>query len=120
MQTAPSRSDWQRHFLGATAVAGDLNFDGAIDALDWPLYAAGLGRDLSGLTMAEAFQMGDMDSDFDNDYADFLLFREAYETANGPGSFALLVPEPHTVGMWGPLFMLTLAHFLRRPPVGLI
>jgi hypothetical protein len=35
--------------------------------------------------------------DFRNDHADFLLFKTAFETANGAGSFAtsiVRVPEP--------------------------
>jgi len=75
---------------------GDLDFDTDIDGTDWELYIAGLGKELTGMTMADAFQMGDMDDDFDNDYQDFLLFKDAYEQANGVGSLAqlLTVPEP--------------------------
>lgn len=81
----------------APTVFGDLNSDGNIDLLDWNLYTAGLGVDLTGLTAAEALQLGDLTGDFVNDHDDFLAFKEAFEAANGVGSFEGLtasVPEP--------------------------
>lgn len=80
-----------------TFIVGDLNFDSNINAADWMLYIAGQHKDLAGMTMFEAFQMGDMDDDFDNDHTDFVLFKTAFEQANGAGSFAAMlatVPEP--------------------------
>ena len=40
--------------------------------------------------------MGDLNGDFRNDHADFVLFKTAFETANGTGSLAasMYVPEP--------------------------
>ena len=41
--------------------------------------------------------MGDLNGDFRNDHADFALFKTAFETSNGAGSFAsgiTQVPEP--------------------------
>jgi hypothetical protein len=41
--------------------------------------------------------MGDLNGDFRNDHADFVMFKTAYEAANGTGSFATMltaVPEP--------------------------
>jgi hypothetical protein len=72
-------------------------------------------RDMTALSAAEAYQMGDLDGDFDNDIHDFILFRKAYEAENGGGSFAAMVaasavPEPSSImllaagaagmGMW--------------------
>ncbi len=75
---------------------GDLNFDGSITALDWPIYNAGRGVDLSGMSAAQAYQLGDLDGDLDNDFMDFLQFKDLFTAANGAGSFAALVsvPEP--------------------------
>ncbi|MBN1853989.1 MAG: PEP-CTERM sorting domain-containing protein [Pirellulales bacterium] len=78
---------------------GDLNFDGTIDALDWPIYNAGRGVDLTGLSGPAAYKRGDLDSDFDNDIADFLIFKGMFVSANGAEAFANLagVPEPTSV-----------------------
>lgn len=79
---------------------GDMDFSGGtINALDWQVYNAGRGVDLTGLSPAEAYQMGDLDDDGDNDIADFLAFKALYEADNGAGSFAALsgVPEPTSV-----------------------
>ena len=41
--------------------------------------------------------MGDLNGDFRNDHADFALFKAAFESTNGAGSFAAIVigvPEP--------------------------
>ena len=81
-------------FVG-DCVPGDLDCNGTIDVSDWQAYRAGLDTDLSGLTTEQAYAMGDMDGDLDNDIDDFGLFKQAYETANGIGSFASIhVPEP--------------------------
>ncbi len=77
--------------------SADLNFDELVDRQDWLLYHAGRGVDLSHLSVLAAFQRGDLDGDLDNDIADFVTFRMLYEAANGPGSFAALVPEPATL-----------------------
>ena len=72
---------------------GDLNLDGVLDPLDIGQFFTYLHTNLSGLTEAEAKARGDMNGDFQNNYADFVLFQKAYEDENGPGSFAA-VPEP--------------------------
>ncbi len=78
---------------------GDLNRDGAVDLVDFAQYLAGLHADLSHLTPDEAAAQGDLNGDLRNDYADFVLFRSAYEAAHGRGSLAggLAVPEPGAV-----------------------
>jgi len=87
-------------YIGAPIVLGDLNFDGTVNGLDWPVFLKGNQSDLSALSVAEAYQVGDLDGDLDNDIYDFALFREAYELANpAAGAFeemvaAYSVPEP--------------------------
>lgn len=77
----------------------DLNMDTMVDAADWLMYNAGRGVDLMGLSLDEAYQMGDMDGDFDNDIADFVRFKTLFDEANGEGAFTALlaVPEPPTI-----------------------
>ncbi len=84
----------------AIGVDGDLNSDGKLDLQDWNVYIAGLGADLSGMSVGEAFFFGDLTGDLANDHADFLAFKSAFEAANGAGSFASMlanVPEPSTL-----------------------
>ncbi|MEO1497391.1 MAG: dockerin type I repeat-containing protein [Planctomycetota bacterium] len=82
-----------RVVLGAN---GDINFDGSIDALDFETLRSRLG---SRNPSRERGLNGDLNFDFDVDLKDFALFKDAFETANGAGSFALMVagvPEPTT------------------------
>jgi hypothetical protein len=87
-------------YVGTNTPAADLNFDGTVDALDWPIFLSGNQRDLSGLSAAQAYHMGDLDGDGDNDVYDFALFKQAYELAHpAQGAFAEMVaaysaPEP--------------------------
>ena len=60
-----------------------MNFDGLIDPLDWPIYNSGRGAAMSSLTLTEAYRLGDLDGDLDNDIADFVLFKDFFEAANG-------------------------------------
>ncbi|MCA9235931.1 MAG: succinylglutamate desuccinylase/aspartoacylase family protein [Planctomycetales bacterium] len=93
--------DLGRHFGLAfertLRVAGDLNFDGALDGSDWTLFLAGADADLSHMSAADAYAAGDLNGDGRNDLADFGEFKDAYIAAHGPGAFAVLlggVPEP--------------------------
>lgn len=81
------------------ARTADLNNDGVVDATDWLMCNAGRGADLTRLSLEQAYQMGDVDGDLDNDIADFVWFKTEFENANGFGSFAamLAVPEPGIV-----------------------
>jgi alpha-L-fucosidase len=83
--------------------AGDLNLDGKLDILDWQLYIAGVGADMSGLSPLEAFQMGDMNADGRNDLQDFDLFVTAYDGVHGAGSLAAIllanIPEPASISI---------------------
>lgn len=77
----------------------DLNFDGVIDGEDWPILRDNANTDLSGLSLAESYGLGDLDGDGDNDYDDFLRFRADFNATNGANAFETLlnVPEPTTL-----------------------
>ena len=50
-----------------------------------------------GFTRSAALALGDLNGDFRNDFTDFGLFKTAFESFNGQGSFAAMlahVPEP--------------------------
>lgn len=78
----------------------DLNFDGNINASDWPLFRNNHETDLSGFSLAEAYSRGDLDGDGDNDYFDFVVFQADFDQAAGAkGALAALiasVPEPNS------------------------
>ncbi|QDU56996.1 hypothetical protein [Aeoliella mucimassa] len=86
---------------GAAIDAADLNADGTVDAADWLVLRGNLNSGMLSPTssVAQLFQAGDSDSDFDVDRLDFLAFKDAYIAANGAAAFAALsqpVPEPAT------------------------
>src|SRR5690606_4703192 len=70
-------------FEGAEIVAGDLDGDGNIDLDDWAAFKSGQGRVNNGMTVVEAYLMGDMDGNRIHNLVDFDLFAEAYDMANG-------------------------------------
>jgi hypothetical protein len=82
---------------------GDLNASGTVTSADWAIFRSSQRGDFSGLSLAEAYRIGDLNRDLQNDHADFILFKEAYDGLNGSGSFdAMLaggpsVPEPSSV-----------------------
>jgi hypothetical protein len=64
------------------------------------LFRTGQQVDMTGMTQAQARALGDLDGDFRNDHADFVLFKATFESLNGTGSFAAMlasVPEPATI-----------------------
>jgi hypothetical protein len=82
---------------GQPFARSDLNFDGQLTADDWAAFIVGAYADLSGLSRAEAYQLGDLNGDNANDFTDFRLFKADYDAAHGVGAFAALtgiVPEP--------------------------
>ena len=83
--------------LPLCSLGGDLNGDCSLTAADWMQFQSGQHVNLTGLSRNDAYKKGDLNGDFRNNYADFVIFKEAYESANGTGAFALLVlqvPEP--------------------------
>jgi hypothetical protein len=79
---------------------GDFNQDCSLDATDWAQYRDGQHVDLSGLTQQQAYDRGDLNGDFSNNHADFVLFKTAFENANGLGSFSAMlvqIPESGTI-----------------------
>jgi hypothetical protein len=99
------------------AMTGDLDFNAAINAADWAIFRTGQHADMTGFTRSQALALGDLNGDFRNDFADFALFKSIFESANGTGSFAVMladVPEPQSITM---AFTLILAGNLvtRRP-----
>lgn len=76
---------------------GDLDFMNGVTEADWPIYKAGFGQDLSGMSQAQGYAFGDLNGDGVNDHTDFALFETAFDDANGIGAFAAMlagVPEP--------------------------
>jgi hypothetical protein len=101
-------TDYDLDIVGLTAITeletiqtADLNRDSMVNAADALLYLGGLHTDLSGLTPAEAKMKGDINGDFKNDYADFRLFKEAYNASQGAGALEALltVPEPSATAL---------------------
>jgi hypothetical protein len=79
--------------------SGDLNFSGTLNAADWVVLRTNQHTSLAGLSKAQAYALGDLNGDLRNDFADFALFKQAYDVANGSGAFATMVasiPEPTT------------------------
>ncbi|MFN3166082.1 MAG: sialate O-acetylesterase [Phycisphaeraceae bacterium] len=94
-------------YTGDDNILADLNTDGTIDLADWSIFVSGIQADMTGLSAPQAYQLGDLDGDFDNDIDDFDLFRRAYELENpAPGAFAAMlaeasVPEPSSLALFG-------------------
>jgi hypothetical protein len=81
------------------AGVGDFNVDGIFNATDWNTLRSNQLADLSSLNGKQKYLAGDLNADGFNNHADFLLFKNAYDQANGPGSFVAMlsaVPEPTT------------------------
>lgn len=88
-------------YIGTAIPEGDFNADGAIDVADWQAFRANLGADNEGLSLAQAYQAGDLDDDGDTDLNDFLEFQQLFDEANGVGALQALVavPEPASAGL---------------------
>lgn len=85
-------------------LVGDLDGDEDLDLADFQQYLSGLAVDLAGLSFEERYALGDLNYDAVNDFADFAIFKNAYEQVHGSGSFAALVgmvPEPTTLVLAG-------------------
>jgi len=84
---------------GDTYLFGDVDTDGDIDADDWAIVRGNQHGDLSGESLAEAYRRGDLTGDLENNFADFVTFKDLFDGANGAGSFVAMlsgvgVPEP--------------------------
>ena len=85
-------------------LSADVTGDCSLDVDDWMQFRGGQFADMTGLTLAQAFALGDLNGDFRNNHADFLIFKSAFESANGANAFAALfaeVPEPATISVGG-------------------
>jgi hypothetical protein len=89
-------------YSGTTLARSDLNGDGSVNTADWAIFLANNFTSLAGSSPAVAYRKGDLDFDLDNDFNDYLLFRNDYIAANGAGAFLTLtesVPEPSTIAL---------------------
>jgi hypothetical protein len=76
---------------------GDLNTDGVINAADWVIFRTNEQTSPSGLSKAQTYRLGDLNGDLKSDHPDFVLFKQAYNAANGASAFDLMlasIPEP--------------------------
>jgi hypothetical protein len=83
-------------------VVGDFNGDLVINAADWIILRNNQLADLSGLSLNEAYQRGDLTGDYRNDHADFTRFKSIFDGQNGVGAFATMaaqVPEPSAAAL---------------------
>ena len=88
----------------ATGGLGDFNGDSLFTVADWVVLRSNQLADLTGLTPEDAYLRGDIDGDGKNDNADFVLFKGAFEAANGVGALAAMlasIPEPSTAVLAG-------------------
>jgi endonuclease/exonuclease/phosphatase family metal-dependent hydrolase len=88
--------------LAGGLIVGDFNGDGQLDLADWTTLRTNQLADLSGLTSDQAYQRGDLNRDFRNDYADFAEFKLVFDGLNGVGAFDAMaagVPEPSTAAL---------------------
>ncbi|MEO0529992.1 MAG: M14 family zinc carboxypeptidase [Planctomycetota bacterium] len=87
---------------------GDLDFDGTVGASDWLLLSQNAQTSTAGLSVIDAYAAGDLNQDGMNDVLDFALFKNAFQQANGIGSFALMlaaVPEPGSAVLAAPALL---------------
>jgi len=85
-----------------TCSIADLSGNCSVGVEDWTIFRAGQQVDLTGLTPSQAHSMGDLNGDYRNDHADFVIFKTAFDSANGAGSFAVMlasVPEPSALSL---------------------
>ncbi|MCC6492743.1 MAG: metallophosphoesterase [Pirellulales bacterium] len=92
----------------------DLNADCALTVADWTILRTWQHASMAGLTLAEAAARGDLNGDLRNDHEDFVLFKSAYESTYGAGSFEALlsVPEPSA---WALIAAASALFLFRRP-----
>jgi hypothetical protein len=84
---------------GVALPQGDLNASGSITSADWIILRNNQHTNMSSLSLAEAYRLGDLTEDKLNNHADFAAFKTLYDAANGAGAFVAMVaslPEPST------------------------
>jgi hypothetical protein len=91
---------------------GDFDSSGTLTSTDWMILRANQDADLSGITLEEAYFLGDLNLDRRNDHADFQAFKLYFDSVNGDGSFVAMlagVPEPQSLllVLWAVLLPLT-------------
>ena len=87
---------------GNTLAIGDFNGDGELDAQDWPIVRDNYNSSHTGLSVAQSYHQGDMNGDALTNLNDLLLFKSAFDAANGVGAFAAMVaavPEPGSIAL---------------------
>lgn len=86
------------------SLIGDFNNDEAIDVSDYAFLLRHLNQDFTHLSPAQASELGDLTGDLLTNFDDLAVFRTAYDSANGAGSFVRIanhVPEPATLVLLG-------------------
>jgi Concanavalin A-like lectin/glucanases superfamily/Glucose / Sorbosone dehydrogenase len=86
---------------GQAFIRSDLNFNGVLDPADWTIFHAHHLENMAGLSLAQAYELGDLNGDGKNDFDDFRLFQTDYIAAHGAAAFASLlgIPEPSTFAL---------------------
>jgi hypothetical protein len=100
--------------LELSAVAGDFDGDRDVDGADFVLWQTNFPK-----TSGATWSNGDADGDGDVDGADFVVWQTSFPT--GAGSSSVLIAEPTSVVLLGPLSLLCGVWQLcrRRPAIGL-
>lgn len=78
---------------------GDLDLNSIVNSADWMLFRQNQHSNLAGLTASQALAKGDLNGDFRNDHADFVLFKTAFDELHGSGSFATMVAVSEPAGL---------------------
>jgi hypothetical protein len=84
-------------YSGAPIAASDFDANGSIELADYQTLMSNLHANFSTFTQGQAHKVGDANGDRVVNFADFSIFRAAYDEAHGAGAFvemAASVPEP--------------------------
>lgn len=86
----------------------DLDTNGVVNEDDFLAFASFAYTDISGLSDVQQAIRGDLDGDDDNDFTDFLLFKQQFNALNGAGALEAImasnniaIPEPSTLVLCG-------------------
>jgi hypothetical protein len=89
-------------YTGTAIANGDFNADTFINIADFTILKTNMHSNVSALTFAQSYVLGDMSRDSIINSTDFIAFRTAYDAANGAGSFVAMVngiPEPSSAAL---------------------